>query len=489
LTRTPGSPITPSIGKHCHQAVSPHLDREGAAYVTQTGPLKVATALTVLIKLADALAAAHGRDVLHCDVKPANVMLTDFGEPALGDFGIARVSVGRATTTTVGGFSLDHLAPELLDEGRSSPASDVYSLGTTIWELLAGYPPFRRTADVSVGTVIKRIMTQPLPDLPGVPDEIADLLRSMTTKSPDERICTMSEVAGRARALARTLDGQLNDTGLPPIAPPAESETVAEAHPLLDDGEDRTRTYRRVVARPELDKEPDHPRSRRLAIVATLAALLVLALGSAAVAAYRALNQPSGQPETDIVAQTGTDKVSPTTLVPEPSYPLAPTSSVAPGGMSLSVAPRLIDPSPTTARQATSALAPQPSPTSRPSAPPPAAPPAAPVRVDGSSCFATAIRGGLVLGSDEQRNAGGPNYTSAACRDIHIKLTSATYPTYARSCLETPDGSQITECSGWVRLSYPDTWDTLSEGVPAGTRWQIQMYAEAAQEVQFYYTT
>jgi hypothetical protein len=117
---------------------------------------------------------------------------------------------------------------------------------------------------------------------------------------------------------------------------------------------------------------------------------------------------------------------------------------------------------------------------------PTAKPPAK--KSDGSACFATAVRGGLTLGDNQQRNAGGPNFTSSACNAIHVKLTSATYRTYARSCLETASGSAITSCSSWKLLSYPDTWDTLSTNVPAGTRWQIQMYGTGPQRVAFSYT-
>jgi hypothetical protein len=131
--------------------------------------------------------------------------------------------------------------------------------------------------------------------------------------------------------------------------------------------------------------------------------------------------------------------------------------------------------------------------TSAPTEPPPAVPeppPAVPEppAADGSACFATAIHGGFDLGDNESHNAGGPNFTSSACNDIHVKLTSARYRTYARSCLEVADGSSITSCSSWILLSYPDTWDTLSVDVPAGSRWQIQMYALSAETVAFSYT-
>src|SRR6185312_13067562 len=146
-----------------------------ATYVADRGPLDVPTVLRVLARLADGLAVAHEVGVVHCDIKPANVMLTDDGEPALGDFGIARVSVGRATTTTTAGFSLDHVAPELLDDGTRSPRSDVYSLGTTAWELLVGLPPFRQDDDVSIGTVLTRILHRPLPEAERVPADVLTL--------------------------------------------------------------------------------------------------------------------------------------------------------------------------------------------------------------------------------------------------------------------------------------------------------------------------
>jgi hypothetical protein len=112
---------------------------------------------------------------------------------------------------------------------------------------------------------------------------------------------------------------------------------------------------------------------------------------------------------------------------------------------------------------------------------------AKPPAKDGSACFATAVSGGFDLEQDTVI-AGGPNYTSAACRDIHIKLTSATYRTYARSCTETADGGSIVGCSSWILLSYPDTWDTMSTGVAAGTRWQLQIRAEDAETIEFQYT-
>jgi serine/threonine protein kinase len=199
--------------------IAMELCRRGslASYVADGGPLEVPTALRVLERLAGALSVAHEAGVVHCDIKPANVMLTDGGEPAVGDFGIARVSVATATTTTGAAFTLDHVAPELLDDGRRSPRSDIYSLGTTAWQLLVGVPPFRQSGDVSIGTVLTRILRRPLPESEAIPDDVLALLRAMTAKDPEDRPESMADVAAAVRALAQERGVALDDAALPPL--------------------------------------------------------------------------------------------------------------------------------------------------------------------------------------------------------------------------------------------------------------------------------
>jgi non-specific serine/threonine protein kinase len=157
-----------------------------AEHVAEHGPLEPVTALAVLQRCAAALGAAHARDIVHCDVKPQNIMLTDHGDPAIGDFGIARVAVGSATTTSAGGFTLDHAAPELLEGGKSSrrrtSTRSAHGLGAA-----RGRPPFREHRDVAMAAIMMRILTQPVPEPPeGAPAELAALLRSMTAKHPGD---------------------------------------------------------------------------------------------------------------------------------------------------------------------------------------------------------------------------------------------------------------------------------------------------------------
>ncbi len=175
-----------------------------ADQLTRQGPMTVPESVAVLTKIAAALHTAHQRGVLHCDVKPANIMITEFGEPALGDFGIARLVGGRTRLSTIGGgFTLDHAPPEALKGDASTAAADVYSLGTTVWQLLEGRAPFSRASDSGVGAVITRILSEPLPPLSrtDLPDQLHVLLADMTAKDPASRPGDLSEVAERAAAI------------------------------------------------------------------------------------------------------------------------------------------------------------------------------------------------------------------------------------------------------------------------------------------------
>jgi serine/threonine-protein kinase/serine/threonine-protein kinase PknK len=109
-----------------------------AAWIHDDGPLAAREALTIGVRLAGALETAHRAGVLHRDVKPANVLLTDYGEPQLSDFGIARIAGGRETAPDVLVGSPSYTAPELFEGRPASIAADVYSLAATVFALLNG---------------------------------------------------------------------------------------------------------------------------------------------------------------------------------------------------------------------------------------------------------------------------------------------------------------------------------------------------------------
>ena len=112
--------------------------------VLSAGPVAPASACSAGQLLGHALAEAHARGVLHRDIKPANILIDRYGEPTLSDFGISSLN-DVAASVSVQAFTAEHAAPELFDEGRSTAASDVYSLASTIYTMLEGRAPFERT--------------------------------------------------------------------------------------------------------------------------------------------------------------------------------------------------------------------------------------------------------------------------------------------------------------------------------------------------------
>ncbi|MGQ0777962.1 MAG: protein kinase domain-containing protein [Pseudonocardiales bacterium] len=188
-----------------------------AGKIKNNGPFPVAEAVDVLVKIGGALTLAHQRGVLHCDIKPANIMVNDFSEPALGDFGISRLTVGSATRTVSTGYSVDHAPPEVLNDERPTVAADVYSLGTTIWELVSGRPPFRQSPDTPYASAIRRILLEPLPEptAPDVPTELASLLTRMAAKDPNDRPANMDEVVEAAREIQTRLAAQAESAPAP----------------------------------------------------------------------------------------------------------------------------------------------------------------------------------------------------------------------------------------------------------------------------------
>ena len=116
------------------------------ALIRKHGPLDWVETLSIGVKLAGALEAAHRVGTLHRDVKPGNILLSDYGEPQLTDFGIARISGGFQTSTGMITGSPAFTAPEILEGETPTPASDVYSLGATLFCALTGHAAFERRA-------------------------------------------------------------------------------------------------------------------------------------------------------------------------------------------------------------------------------------------------------------------------------------------------------------------------------------------------------
>ncbi|HEX6970469.1 MAG TPA: serine/threonine-protein kinase [Micromonosporaceae bacterium] len=153
----------------------------------RAGGLSAAETRDLGVKIADALADAHRLGVLHRDVKPANILRTRFGEPALADFGLAVIAEVRDPTVTIEVLTPAYAPPEMFRNAPPSPAVDVYALSATLYAVMHGRPP-RWTDDTSPSLVtILELFNEPIHDLPGVPPAMIEILRRGMANDPNER--------------------------------------------------------------------------------------------------------------------------------------------------------------------------------------------------------------------------------------------------------------------------------------------------------------
>ncbi|QLY31271.1 protein kinase [Nocardia huaxiensis] len=157
--------------------------------VRENGPLTWSDSLRVGVKLAGAIESAHRAQVLHRDVKPANVLLSRYGEPQLTDFGIARIPGGFRTSTALITGSPAFTAPEVLKGDEPTVRSDVYGLGSTIFALLTGHAAYERQVGEKIVSQFLRITSQPLPDLREreIPDDVAAAIEAAMAPEPRDR--------------------------------------------------------------------------------------------------------------------------------------------------------------------------------------------------------------------------------------------------------------------------------------------------------------
>lgn len=185
--------------------------------IDKQGPLDWRQATEVTVKIAGALESAHLAGVLHRDVKPENVLVSRYGDVKLGDFGIARIHGYSETMTSGITASWSHAPPEVVNGMRPSVSSDIYSLGSTLYTLLVGQPPFHRDDDEGLLPMLARISADPVPDLraAGVPDVICRVMETALAKDPSGRPAS-------AAAMGRALQDAQAEAGVPVTALPLE---------------------------------------------------------------------------------------------------------------------------------------------------------------------------------------------------------------------------------------------------------------------------
>ena len=162
------------------------VEGESLAERLRRGPLPVAEALAVAEQLCRALGSAHAQGVVHCDVKPGNVLLAAGGRVKVGDFGVARFAEGtsQALTGTVAGTPR-YMSPEQARGRATTSATDVYSAGVVLHEMLAGEPPFAGGSAVELG--LRHLQDRPPPLGARVPRALREVVEQALAKEPADR--------------------------------------------------------------------------------------------------------------------------------------------------------------------------------------------------------------------------------------------------------------------------------------------------------------
>ncbi|WP_214405144.1 serine/threonine-protein kinase [Pseudonocardia lacus] len=175
--------------------------------IAREGPLPWSEVLETGVMMAGALETAHRAGILHLDMKPANVLVSKYGEPKLADFGISRLPGVTETTDGRVKASVAFAAPERLLDGTATVASDIYGLGATLYTLLVGRPAFTsETGNDDLLATVARVVRDPVPDLRprGVPDVVARVIERMMAKSPAERFPSAADAAVEMQAAQRS---------------------------------------------------------------------------------------------------------------------------------------------------------------------------------------------------------------------------------------------------------------------------------------------
>jgi eukaryotic-like serine/threonine-protein kinase len=362
--------------------------------IRERAPFGVAETFAIGRQVASALDFAHKRGLVHRDVKPQNILVTDDGVAKVTDFGIARsATTSQLTRTGMVLGTVHYFSPEQAQGKPAGPPSDIYSLGVILYEMLTGHLPF--DAENAIGVAMQHIHNEPpspwqfVPELPA--RAVATVMRALE-KDPERRFRDAAELSSALQPPLAADAGQT--TVVAPVpTPPPESTTVFRpveaATPPATHPPPRRRPVRpAVAARPERDTQQVVASSSSNKILVWLAVFLALII--IGVLAFLVTRQAFGGSATPTSTPTVTPsptpkpkkhKKTPTVAVIVPKVPtltptpIPPTSTPTPPPPTATPTP---NPKPPTPTPTPKPKPPTPTPTPKPPTPTPTTPAATP---------------------------------------------------------------------------------------------------------------
>ena len=200
--------------------------------IRQEGHLSVSESLRVAREIAEALAHAHANNLVHCDIKPHNILMMADGHAKVADFGIAR-AVTESTMTYSGNVigSVHYFSPEQAKGTMITPKSDVYSLGVVLYEMLTGKLPF--TGDNPVSIAVKHLQEEPVPVRqidPAIPPVVEAIVSKAMSKDPAMRPTSAELVQDISQAERMLMAGS---QPMPQMAPMAQNPDATQVLPRV----------------------------------------------------------------------------------------------------------------------------------------------------------------------------------------------------------------------------------------------------------------
>jgi eukaryotic-like serine/threonine-protein kinase len=338
-----------------------------AAVLEEGGPLQPNEAAKVGAEVASALAAAHAVGIVHRDVKPGNILIAEDGSALISDFGIAQ-ALGDATLTSSGMIhgTPAYLAPEIARGSEANFASDVFSLGSTLYSAVEGHPPFG--TDDNTMALLHRVASEQFPP-PQHGGALTPVIMNMLSIDTDERP-SMGAVAERLLRLAAP-----GRSAEPPVAPAVSGEepeanevnpSLSQTGPSIGSDADSQQAIgppptaeaeSPAAAAPVIQDQRPTQRPRRRGLAAAVTVVVLIGIGILVTALLmndrRAVNPPAGTNQTSSTAAASTSPSKAPTPSASSPKPQASAPQQAP-------APR---PSP---RTKTRTSPPAPSPTTAP---------------------------------------------------------------------------------------------------------------------------
>ena len=194
-----------------------------ARLIESAGRLPIPSAVSFAVQIADGLAAAHAKGIVHRDIKPQNVLIAADGVAKVTDFGIARgESLATMTATGMMMGTPYYMSPEQCLGERADARSDIYSLGCVLYQMLTGALPFEASTPLAVLRKHTDEPPRPIREVrDDIPQPVADIVARALEKEPEERFGTAIEMAGALRRVASDAAG-LRAAPEPPTAPARE---------------------------------------------------------------------------------------------------------------------------------------------------------------------------------------------------------------------------------------------------------------------------